>query len=339
MWVKSFAFIRGEPLLALMTVAAADQALLLADGEGSALRRGSLLGLAFAAMALSRQWGLLAIAGIVGALAAQAMLAPARRRHTLAALALAVPVLVVGSAWFYVHLDRTQGQATAFNRRPAARFSLSNQPRSFYLGTGLPALFTDPVRTSFTNQLLPTFYSELWGDYECYFLVYGKEPDTGRYVQGHGLEIALADPVSAAKLETNRYTIARYLGRAQLLALIPTFALLCGLGLGLRRAWSWLAARKDSAELPLEALAVAIILASFAGYLWFLIMYPMPDKGDTIKATYMLQTMPFLALLGAGWKRNLTMRRPRLSRILGAALSLVYLHNAGLLFTRYTRFM
>ncbi len=338
-WVKSVAFIRGEPLLALVTVAAADQTLLLVQGRGSPLRRGLLLGLCFAAMALSRQWGLFAVAAVAGAMTLDAARRrPARARLTAAAV-LSLVLLVAGSGWFYLHLRRAEGAVTAFNRAPAPSFSLANQPRSFYLGLGLPQLFTEPLRTSFTNQLLPAFYSELWGDYECYFLVYGKERDTGRYVAGHALERALSDPSYRARLETNRYTLNRYLGCAQLLALLPTGVLLCGLGLGVRRSWSWLRARWDPSALPLEALAVAIVVASFAGYFWFLVMYPKPDKGDTIKATYMLQTMPFLALLAARWMRWLRRRWRRAAVWLSLSLVLVYLHNLGLLFTRYTRFM
>ncbi|MCG6963947.1 MAG: hypothetical protein LJE95_11840 [Acidobacteria bacterium] len=338
-WVKSFALIRGEPLLALVTVAAAGQALLPAEDRGPTARRGLLLGIAFAAMALSRQWGLLAIAGILAALGAQMVRRRDAVRRLLAAMAISVVVLAVGAGWFYIHLRTVEGSATAFNRSGEPSFSLANQPVHFYLGLGLPELFTDPVRRSFANELLPIFYSEMWGDYECYFLVYAKDLDTGRYVPGGALERALARPESAARLDTNRFTINRYLGRAQLLALLPTAVLLLGFGLGLRRTWSWLAESRDGRPLSLEVVAVAVIVASFAGYLWFLIMYPSPGKGDTIKATYMLQTMPFLALLGAAWMRRLRLRPGRLAGWLSIALVLVYLHNAGLLFTRYTRFM
>lgn len=338
-WVKSFALIRGEPLLALVTVAAADQALLLAENRGSTARRGLLLGLAFAAMALSRQWGLPAVAAILAALGVQIVRRREAARRLATAMAIAMVVLAAGAGWFYLHLRTAEGSAIAFNRSGAPGFSLADQSLGFYFGLGLPELFTDPVRPSFANELLPTFYSEMWGDYECYFLVCGKERDTGRYVQGGMLAKALAKPESAARLESNRFTINRYLGRAQLLALLPTAVLLLGFGLGLRRAWSWVAKLRGDRPLSLEVVAVAVIVASFAGYLWFLIMYPSPGKGDTIKATYMLQTMPFLALLGAAWMRRLRLRRPRLVRWLGAALVLVYLHNAGLLFTRYTRFM
>jgi hypothetical protein len=39
------------------------------------------------------------------------------------------------------------------------------RPASFYFGLGLPEVFTEPTRPHFTNEALPTTYSELWGDY------------------------------------------------------------------------------------------------------------------------------------------------------------------------------
>jgi hypothetical protein len=35
---------------------------------------------------------------------------------------------------------------------------------------------------------------------------------------------------------------------------------------------------------------------SVVGYLWFLIRYPSPNKGDTIKATYLLHIMPIVGI-------------------------------------------
>ena len=38
-------------------------------------------------------------------------------------------------------------------------------PRRFYVGLGLPDVFTDPIRPHFRNEAIPTTYSEVWGDY------------------------------------------------------------------------------------------------------------------------------------------------------------------------------
>jgi hypothetical protein len=39
------------------------------------------------------------------------------------------------------------------------------RPARFYVGLGLPHVFTDPFRPHFVNEAIPTTYSEVWGDY------------------------------------------------------------------------------------------------------------------------------------------------------------------------------
>jgi hypothetical protein len=51
--------------------------------------------------------------------------------------------------------DRPTKHEAIWNRRPAR----------FYVGLGLPAVVTDPIRPHFRNQAIPTTYSEVWGDY------------------------------------------------------------------------------------------------------------------------------------------------------------------------------
>ncbi len=51
--------------------------------------------------------------------------------------------------------DRPTKHEAIWNRRPAR----------FYVGLGLPAVITDPIRPHFVNEAIPTTYSEVWGDY------------------------------------------------------------------------------------------------------------------------------------------------------------------------------
>jgi len=39
------------------------------------------------------------------------------------------------------------------------------RPARFYVGLGLPQVFSDPFRPHFLNEAIPTTYSEVWGDY------------------------------------------------------------------------------------------------------------------------------------------------------------------------------
>jgi hypothetical protein len=51
--------------------------------------------------------------------------------------------------------DRPTPHQAIWHRRPAR----------FYVGLGLPDVFTDPLRPHFVNEAIPTTYSEVWGDY------------------------------------------------------------------------------------------------------------------------------------------------------------------------------
>ena len=51
------------------------------------------------------------------------------------------------------------------------------------------------------------------------------------------------------------------------------------------------------------AFAAAAVAGTFGGYLWFLANY-VDQSNDTVKATYVLQAFPFLALLGAAFLRR-----------------------------------
>jgi hypothetical protein len=74
-----------------------------------------------------------------------------------------VATAIVASPWYIRQalkygdpiFDRPTKQEAIWERRPA----------EFYVGLGLPEVFTDPVRPNFRNEAIPTTYSEVWGDY------------------------------------------------------------------------------------------------------------------------------------------------------------------------------
>jgi hypothetical protein len=78
-------------------------------------------------------------------------------------LVVVLAAAVVASPWYIRQavkygnpvFDRPQPHKPIYDRRPAR----------FYVGLGLPQVFTDPVRPHFVNEAIPTTYSEVWGDY------------------------------------------------------------------------------------------------------------------------------------------------------------------------------
>jgi hypothetical protein len=80
--------------------------------------------------------------------------------------ALAVVVLataVVASPW-YIRQAIKYGDPV-FDRPTPHEAIWDRRPARFYVGLGLPEVFTEPIRPHFVNEALPTTYSEVWGDY------------------------------------------------------------------------------------------------------------------------------------------------------------------------------
>ncbi len=334
-YFKTMALVRGEPYLAFFSLVAVFLTLRLGSvAKGSprlALVTGLVLGLAL----LSRQWGFLLLPALAAFAAVIAWREAAARRALLRAALLALLAAVVVAGPFYLWLAREHGSVAAFNR-PAAPLSAGTQPLGFYLGTGLPEVFTDPVHPSFPNRLLPIFYSEIWGDYWGAFLVYTKDARTGELFHGRALDTCLRLHEAPPWCETNRHAISAYLGRVSVVALLPFGVTLAGLALGLGSLRRFLAGDTAPARAG-PALFVLVVLSSLAGYLAFLVRYPEPLRGDTIKATYMLQVFPCLALLAAGALNALREGHPAWFRAVVAALVAAGLHDLPACVSRMVR--
>ncbi|HFQ93501.1 MAG TPA: hypothetical protein ENK32_05795, partial [Anaerolineae bacterium] len=241
-YYKTLAFVRGEPWVMLFTLLIAWDLIRLVAGDTAvprkrnAFRIGLWLGLA----TLSRQWAFLLFPavglfmlllwrqdrgertadfadidpGVTQTSSRKRPFFPVKaidRSFIWAGLIMLGTAVLIGG-WFYGHLYREYGAITAFNRPPAARLSLLNQPLEFYLGTGDGQLFRDPIRPHFANQLLPKFYAELWGDHEAYFIVAGQDKRSGDWLPGWKLEKGLTTSPPPVWLQTNREQIGPYLG-------------------------------------------------------------------------------------------------------------------------------
>src|SRR5262249_51754965 len=189
-YYKTMAFVRGEPYVAFLTLAA-----IAATARALTLRRRSLAdailpGSLWGLLVLARQWGALSAIALVLAVWLTAFRDWDRHKIAIGLMGPLVALLVGG--WFYGWLWVRHGSPIAFNQSPTTSWTLRNQPADFYTGTANGRLFTDPIRGSFPNQLIPIFYTETWGDYWGYFLIYGRDASSGAYVVGWALEQAVA---------------------------------------------------------------------------------------------------------------------------------------------------
>ena len=332
-YYKTFAFVRPEPLLTLLALASLDQALRLFGEDDLGGRRMVALGLALGLLILTRQQGFFVIVAIVLFAAGRMIGRRSGCRSYLLAMAGALVIAFAVGGWFYLRLGAHHGGAMAYVREPSA-FSLSNNPRSFYLGTGGRKLFRDPVRPSFRNQFLPTFYSEAWGDYGCYFLVYGIDQRARTFLPGAALEDALLRQTSRNVLLTNRVEMGRTLGRVNAVAVLPSVLLLLGVLAAIPSLVTLVRGGADPRR-GMPALFLLTVLVTFVAYLALLILYP-ARSGNMIKATYVLHILPAMALLAADLLARLRERSPRAHRAVVAILLGATAHNSLAFVTRYS---
>ncbi|HYE84975.1 MAG TPA: hypothetical protein VEA16_01380 [Vicinamibacterales bacterium] len=308
LYYKMFAFVRGEPLTAFLSVLLVERVVAYAPAAGR-LRDALIIGAVAGAALLSKQWALFVVVPVFGWML--------WRRMSMPHLAAAAMTAVVIGGGFYASLWARFGSPAAFINEPAPAFRLDNRTAYFYTGLGWPSVFTHPVREALDQDgeipLLPLLYADGWGDYWCYWVVRGTR-ESGGWMSGDLV-------AAAAPALSNRDAMAPYLGRVNLAGLVPTMVMLSGvaLALGARRG------HESPKDVRLPAI---VVIATMAGYFTLLIGYP--DLG--VKSGYQLHLLPFLALLGGIALLRLS-ARPRAAVQL--IIVLAALHNAPVFVTRY----
>lgn len=333
-YYRTFAFVRGEPYVATFAVLSIYQALRLFSAQKK-LVHALILGVELGLLILSRQWGFFLFPAI-GILAA--LLAWKEKRFTLIGwTTVSFIVAFVLGGWFYLLLFRQYGTISAFNKTPAESFSFSNQPLTFYTGMGDGLLFRDPIRPAFANQLFPIFYADTWGDYWMYFTIYGRDTRTGELLSGVSLLNAAQSNPQPKWLVTNRFTVRTYQGSVNFIALLPTALLLAGLIAGLVDMLRLIGIHPQTSSQTTRALLALIVLFSFLGYAWFLIRYPSLDVGNTIKATYLIQVFPLLAVLSAYLLKQMKQHWPYIERVVSIVLVIIFLYNLPAFVTHFIK--
>lgn len=328
---KTFSFVRGEPFVAFFAVFVVHRILVVFVKRSNRRADVVILGVALGLLVISRQWGLLLFPPLILFVGVLGLKDARNRWPLLRALCTSLLISLMIGGWFYINLLWKYGGVTAFNREPSAEFALSNQPKEFYFGLGSGKLFTDPVRNSFPNQLIPIYYSEIWGDYWEYFLVYARRTESDSFVSGR----KLTKELEAGSLETNRDSINGYLGRVNLVSLLPFTILVAGGLNGLVLAGRFIRDRAFTEDTAAASLFILVVVSCLAGYFWFLVRYPDPPLGTTIKASYTLHVFPFLALLAGNVIDSLRQRSNMAYRIAVSSLGIVLIHNLGAVFTHY----
>ena len=216
-YYKTFSQFWGQPYVAFFSTLAIWYFFsLIKASKQFSWKSGIKLGVIFGALILSRQWGFLVIATIACFVFGFTLIAKEKEVPValLKVIAVSLVVSLMVGGWFYAYLYISKGSFMAFNR-PSKGFSFSNKDISFYRNTGLKdfALFRSPVYGSFNDMFIPTFYSDVWGDYWGFYSL----PN-------------LTDKVLAIwDWNSTDYNRARdYLGRVNLVSLFPSLLMVLG---------------------------------------------------------------------------------------------------------------
>jgi hypothetical protein len=222
------------------------------------------------------------------ALVVQLALVRTRRALAMVGVTLAA-ALLVPLPW-YVHQQRAHGSPLAFSRPAPDEPLIGRRPASFYVDFDVHGVFTAPYVPNFRNQLLPTVYSDWWGDYWRYF------------------EVPM-DMINEPATLPHEYARPRVL--QSYVGIVPSVLMLAGF---IALVVAGIRGRSPS-FLAVPATLVALACA----YLLFQTAYPHPD-GDTIKSPYLLDAVAPLALCAA-WSVTWLATR---SRLVLAAVALVF---------------
>jgi Dolichyl-phosphate-mannose-protein mannosyltransferase len=149
------AMFHPEPLSMLLTAVALLLAVRMLQRGDYRWQLAFATGVALGLGQLVRAFSLWTFAAVVIAFAA----ARAWRPLALAVLAAAI----VAGPW-YVRQAVRYGDPV-FDRPTPHEAIWERRPARFYVGLGLPQVFTDPIRPHFVNEAIPTTYSDVWGDY------------------------------------------------------------------------------------------------------------------------------------------------------------------------------
>ena len=249
-------------------------------------RAALLLGVVLGAAQVVRTFNLWLVPIVLVAFAAAALagLLPLRRAVSSALVVVAAAAVVAGP--WYVRETVKHSNPLAFNR-PAPNAPLwKRRPASFYLGLGLTDSVSDPTRPRFANELLPTLYSEIWGDYFGYFAWATPASDA--------TPVAL-DADGKKELELQNAT-----------GFVPTVLAIVGV---LALLWASVRSGLRAVE-PALLFAGLLPVVGLLGFLGFTVSYP-SASGDVLKAAYVLTTVP-------GWALGFGYAMSRLSRFRGA---------------------
>jgi hypothetical protein len=306
-YYRTFSFIRGEPFVAMWTIILAYYFIDFLKKKKNLGKSFATFGLLIGMATLSRHFGAFLGVALVLYLLPIGIGRIMSWKDIVMGLSIAATIsLAIASLFYAQYYIQNGGSFTPSNKifsRYEYKFDVRNLAPSFYYSLTLEELFVDPIRPSFTNQFIPRFYADTFGDYSGYFLSYGWNVEAERYTNpGEVNRLMLeaeAGEISFPPewLETNRVRMGQYLGQVMILALVPFFLLVAGTYQGATIVYKN-SKGVDGGLTSYQSLFFWIIIVSIFGILIASIMQPTWDA-NLVKATYVVQIFPLAAILVA----------------------------------------
>jgi hypothetical protein len=265
--VRAGSLFHPEPLATLLVTAAMYVLVRGMCRRQLDVRAGLFAGVLLGLANLTRTWALAALgAAVAGLVLHELWRRDPSTRRAAAALLLAAGAFVV--PWLAAK-SVAYGSPLAYSRPVPEQWRQHGRPAEFWLDLAPGDVLRRPYQPWFRNRLFPTTYADWWGDYWRSWRVpqpLHDEPD-----------------VLPASQEDS-------LRRQSWAGLPATLAILAGLA-----ALAVGSVRRRDPALATLVLNVGLLAVCFVA---FLVRYPKQD-GDNIKALYVLNAAPVLALGGA----------------------------------------
>jgi hypothetical protein len=197
---------------------------------------------------------------VVALLLALRFAPPGARRGAARALLAVAALLAVGAGAWLARNPEARARAFLAGGYPGA----VSQGPDLLIGTGVPSVFTAPERAAYANELIPTTYSDIWGD------------DLGVWAWGEWFP--------AHVQQQSRRAPQNWVGILPTLLAVAGWLAICAL----------LVRTRVAERQALAVVAVAPVLA-FAGMAYYAYSFPSPDS-DTINARFLVTTAPLWAV-------------------------------------------
>ena len=262
--LRSGSLYHPEPLATLLTTAGLFVVVRALARGHLGWRAGLAAGILLSLANLTRTWALATVGAVLAGLCLCAYIRRDRQALVTAGVVAGVVAALTGP-WF-VYKAVEHGNPLAYSQPNPEQWRQRGRPAAFWIGLEIDELFTRPYQPAFRNQLVPVLFADWWGDYWRYYRVPPELRETPDEL-----------PAKYSRPLVRQVWLGLWIGAAAIAGLV---------GLAIRSI------RRRDAALWTLLLSFGLLAVSYAGFLW---RYPKQD-GDNIKALYMLNAVPVLAV-------------------------------------------